>query len=820
MGLIVKIGANLKDFDKEMKKLTREVNTVGDKLKGAGAKLTGAVTLPIVAMGTAATITGMNFEAAMSKVAAISGATGDDLQALEKKAREMGATTQYSATEAAEAFSYMSMAGWKTEDMLSGIDGIMSLAAASGEDLAKTSDIVTDALTAFGMTAGDSGRFADVLAAASSNANTNVSLLGESFKEVAPLAGAMGYSAEDVSTALGLMANAGIKGSSAGTALKNMMANMASPTKAMKGAMDELGLSLTNNDGTMKTLDQVMQDLRSSFDGLDETQQAAYASTIFGKEAMSGALAVINASESDYNKLSDAIENSEGSAKEMADTMNNNLSGKLKEMKSAFEEMGLVIYESLKPALEAIVSAIKSLADWFNGLSPKMQQLIIGFAAIAAAIGPLLFAVGTGIILFGQLKAALAVLKLSFLAVSWPILAVIAALAAIVAIVVYWDEIKAFFIALWATLKQVFSSAMEAISAKCSGVWNAIRDYFKEIWDSISASTSEAWNAIKDFFARIWNSIWTTIEPIVMGIANFIKGAWDLISKVTSSVWNFIKQYLKAIWDALKLILTPVFEYLKKKVTDIWNNIKAVTSTVWNAIKATLTTIWNNIKAAVTPIFDFLKNTIKRIWDSIKSTSSTVWNAIKTTVTSIWESIKTTASNVWNKLKSTIMTPVNYVKDKVGAAFNGMKSTALGAWEGLKSGMKTVINGIIKLVNKFIGGFNGPAKLLNKLPGVSAPIIPDIPMLATGGNVFGTGNAIVGEAGPELLQKSGSSVKVTPLSSQEKAGGIGGALGGGGVYELNVSIPLDGRELVRRTVRFTAEELQKMKVSPGRGVYG
>lgn len=698
MALIVKIGANLSNFDRQMKKLTKDVKTVGTKLKNVGAGMTAAITLPVAAIGAAAIKTGMDFEAAMSKVAAISGATGDDFAALEAKAREMGATTQFSASEAAEALTYMAMAGWKTEDMLSGIEGVMALAAASGEDLATVSDIVTDALTAFGMSAAESGRFADVLAAASANANTNVSMLGESFKYVAPVAGALGYSVEDTSKALSLMANAGIKGTQAGTALRTMLTNLSSPTAKTKKAMDELGISLTNSDGTMKSLDEVMQDLRTSFAGLDESQQAAYASTIFGREAMSGALAIINASEEDYNKLTEAINSSDGAAQSMADTMTDNLAGRLKEMQSALEEAALTIYDNLKPALETIVEAVKGLADWFNNLSPSTQNLIIGLAGIAAAIGPLLTAVGIGIILFGQLSATLSILGISMAtAFSW-VLAIIAALAGIVAVVVYWEEIKTFFINLWEGLKEIFFNALETI---------------------------------KGFFVEWGPTILMIITGPIGLIVSLIVNNWDTIKTVTSAVWNFIIQYLKAIWDAIKVLAAPIFNAIKSVISNIWNTIKSVTSTVWNAIKGSVT----------------------RIWNSIKSTASTVWNA----------------------LKSTIMTPVNYIKDRVSSAFESLKSTAIGVWEGIKSGIRTAINGIIRIVNNFINGFNTPAKLLNKLPGVNAPIIPNIPLLATGGKLLGSGMAIVGEAGPELIEKSGSSVRVTPLTTQERAQGVSGA---------------------------------------------
>lgn len=319
-------------------------------------------TTTLVAAGTAATLVGSNFEEGMSKVAAISGATGADFEKLKEKAKQMGATTKFSATEAASAFEYMAMAGWKTTDMLGGIDGVMNLAAASGEDLALVSDIVTDAITAFGLSASDSGHFADVLAAASSNANTNVSMLGESFKYVAPIAGAMKYSVEDTSLALGLMANASIKGSMAGTSLKTSLANLASPTDSMAEVMEKYGISLTNADGSMKSLREVIDTLRSKMGGLDEATQTAAASTLFGKEAMAGMLAIINASEADYNKLASAVNNADGTAKNMADTMQDNLKGSITILKSSLEGLGIQIYESMEASLKnAANTGIKSV---------------------------------------------------------------------------------------------------------------------------------------------------------------------------------------------------------------------------------------------------------------------------------------------------------------------------------------------------------------------------------------------------------------------------------------------------------------------------
>ena len=314
---------------------------------------------------------GMSFESAMSSVSAISGAAGENLAKLTDKAKQMGATTQYSATEAANAMEYMAMAGWKTEDMISGIDGIMNLAAASGADLARTSDIVTDSLTAFGRTAKDSGRFADVMAAASANANTNVEMMGETFKYAGAAAGAMGYTIEDMAVATGLMANSGIKGSEAGTALRSTITRLAKPTKESAEAMEALGISITDSKGDMKSFGTIMKDMRNGMRGMTKDQKAAYAAMLGGQEAMSGILAIANASEEDFNKLSDAINNSTDAAKNMAKVKLDNLKGDVTILKSGVEGLGITIFSQLSGGFR---SATQSATEFIGTLNTKLAE--------------------------------------------------------------------------------------------------------------------------------------------------------------------------------------------------------------------------------------------------------------------------------------------------------------------------------------------------------------------------------------------------------------------------------------------------------------
>ena len=370
---ISKVTSKLKSFEKKAWKTTFKVASAPIR------KAAGAVTSPLMAAGASLSAGAMvgssvktyaGFESTMSQVKAISGATPEEFSQLTEKAKEMGATTKFTAQEAGEAFNYMAMAGWKPQQMMSGISGIMNLAAASGEDLGTTSDIVTDALTAFGLKAADAGHFSDVLAQASSNANTDVGMLGESFKYAAPVAGAMGYSIEDTSLALGLMANASIKGSMAGTALKTSLANMASPTKAMAAAMDKYGISLMDSEGNMKSMRGVMENLRGSMGSLSETEQTAAASTIFGKEAMAGMLAIINASEEDWSKLATAVDNADGASQRMADTMLDNLSGKFTLFQSALDGVKISLGERVSPYL---VTAL----DWITAKMPDVESALM-----------------------------------------------------------------------------------------------------------------------------------------------------------------------------------------------------------------------------------------------------------------------------------------------------------------------------------------------------------------------------------------------------------------------------------------------------------
>lgn len=387
-------GQDLNSFMNTTKSSEERINGLGSSMTAVGGMLTKTVTLPLVAVGAASVMTAANFEEGMSKVQAISGATGYDMELLRDKAKEMGATTKFSATESADALSYMAMAGWKTDQMLSGLPGIMNLAAASGESLALTSDIVTDAMTAFGLSAEESGRFADVLASASSNANTNVAMMGETFKYAAPVAGAMKYTVEDTAIAIGLMANSGIKASQAGTSLRQILMGLQGGVELTTQSTSAWRIETENSDGTMRDFRSVLVDLREGFADMTDAQKAQNAESIAGKVGMSGLLSIVNASQSDFDKLAGAIDNSTGSAEKMAKIMGDNLKGKVTIFKSALEGAGIAIGENLLPMLTKGVEKITALVTSFNELDEGTQETIVKFGMFALAAGPVLTVTG------------------------------------------------------------------------------------------------------------------------------------------------------------------------------------------------------------------------------------------------------------------------------------------------------------------------------------------------------------------------------------------------------------------------------------------
>ena len=774
------------ETENELKRLTTEANnshtalekmgvlgetlqSAGDKISGVGQKLL-PVTAGVTALGTIAVKTGADFDSAMSKVAAVSGATGSEMDALREKAREMGSKTKFSASEAAEAMNYMAMAGWKTNDMLSGIEGIMNLAAASGEDLASTSDIVTDALTAFGLSASDSGHFADILAAASSNANTNVSMMGETFKYAAPVLGSLGYSAEDSAIAIGLMANAGIKSSQAGTALRSAITNLAKPTDAVASAMEQYGISLTDSSGKMYSLRELMEQLRQKLGGLSEAEQAQAAASLFGKEAMSGMLAIINGSPADFEKLSNAIDTCSdtvdgynGTTEKMAAVMQDNLAGQVTILKSQLEELAISFSDILMPTIRSIVSRIQELVDKLNQLDPQTKETIAKIALVAAALGPMLVVLGKTISSVGTVFSAVSKLPALFSTVQsgigaitgalgvslGPLLAIIAAVAALVAAFVHlWktnDEFKSNIIAIWEQIKSTFTGLTQGITDRL----NALGFDFESFTDVLKAAWDELCNLLAPIFEGVFqniSNIFSEFTGVLLGLLDVLIGlftgdweqCWYGIKGIFTSIWNFIVNTFRNIMNTLKGIADVVLGWFGTSWNEVWTSIKTFFVDTWNSISTFFTgiitgirdffvNIWTEIYTFFSNIFNAIYTVVSTVFQTIYNTIMTVWNSIYETIAPLLDAFKYLFETIFQAIHIIISNVMDWISEKISAIWNAIVSFLTPILEGIKNTFTTIWNAIKSVIDTVLGAIQSvTTSVWNAIYGFLSPILNSI----------------------------------------------------------------------------------------------
>lgn len=765
--------------------------TAGQKFKGfssalntVGSGLAKGVTLPLLGVGTAAVKVASSFDSAMSEVKAISGATGTQFTQLRDKAIEMGAKTKFSATESAEAFKYMAMAGWDTKDMLNSISGVMNLAAASGEDLGTVSDIVTDAMTAFGLAAdgttkvlkngynvevSNAEHFSDVLAEASSRSNTNVSLMGATFKYVAPIAGAMGYSIEDTAVAIGLMANAGIKGEQAGTALRSTITRLVKPTKESGTAMDALGISVTNSDGSMKSLDDVLRQVRSSMSGLTEDQKASYAAMLAGQEGMSGLLAIVNASDEDYQKLSESIQNCTGASQEMADIMQDNLGGAVTLLKGALESAGIIIGERLTPYIRELAEWIAGLVEKFNSLSDSQQDLIVKIGLILTAIAPVMLigskvfsllssvigiitTVGSAlstVFAFGlnatALSAAGASTGVTMLAgaigfLASPITLVIAAITALVAafVIAYKksETFRNFINSLVEDLKTFFTEtvpqAFEIFKEKISEVFENAKQKIGEFKDKCQEIVQ---NVIEFFTVTLPQGIeqfaTVTIPSFVQNVITFLQELPNnlgiMVGEMLGHLYLFATSAIEWATTAIPEFINSVVTFFQELPNRVWewlvNTYNKVTEWGSNMVQKGIEVGSNFLQT----VGDFFSQLPGRIWNFLAQTFQKVvaWGsqmvssgraAITSFVSTVVGIVTSLPSQVWGIL-SQIPAKVQQLGSQLrsigAAAFNalwdGIKSVGnsiLGWVSGFASSIKSFISGIIEGFNNVVGSAN------------------------------------------------------------------------------------------------------------------
>ena len=686
------------------------------------SKVLGGAATAVTALGGAAIKVGSDFEAGMSEVQAVSGASGEALEQLKEKAKEMGAKTKFSATESAEAMNYMAMAGWKTEEMLGGIEGIMNLAAASGEDLATTSDIVTDALTAFGMSASDSTHFADILAAASSNANTNVGLMGETFKYVAPLAGSLGYSAEDTATAIGLMANAGIKGSQAGTSLRSIMTRLAKPTKESQAAMDALGLSITDSSGKMKPLSEIVGDMRKGFSGLTEDEKASYAAMLGGQEAMSGLLAIVNASDKDFEKLSGAINDCNGSAAEMAEIMQDNLQGQITILQSGLEGLGVSLYETMQDTAKDVVKEaqgmVQQLQDAFNeggfqGLvgafgnvlaqivqriaeaAPTVIEAAVslvmsfcdglksapgigesGASLITSLVTGLMSCVGeiwtTAIVLIGNLAEGIAA------GAPQMVQAASTAITDIVECIVDW-------------MPDILQAGADIIVALAEGITGALPTLIAQaavIVSDIALALVENLPALVDAALQL---VMGLVQGLVDGIPVLLEGAIQLFMAILDALPVIIEKLLQALPD----LITTVIDFFTQNIPLIVDGAIQLLMGIIEAIPVIIQAIVNNLPQIITALVNGLVGALPQLLEAAITLLMAIIEAIPDIVVAIAENLPQIITAIATGLAQAIPQIFTAAKDLLWQIIEAVPEIVVGIAGAVPDIIAGIVNGLI-----------------------------------------------------------------------------------------------------------------------------
>lgn len=661
---------NTKDFLEELKNAQSQANKafgniskkfqgLGDSFTKVGKTLSLAVTTPITTVSGAIIKMGSDFEAEMSKVKAISGASESDFERLQSKAKELGATTVYSASQVASGMSEMAKAGWTTEQIIDGMQGVLNAASASGEDLANVSTIVADAITGFGLEAKDATRVADLLTQAANSGTIDINDLGESFKYIAPLSASMGLNIEEVTTALAAMSQAGIKGSQAGTSLRTVLLRMVDPTEDVEALMQGLNIQISNSDGTFKSLDDIVDILRKSFSGLNDEQKAYAASVLADQEGSAGLLSLLNQTEEAYDAISDSMKNSSGIAEKTAAVMLDNLQGRITLLKSALEGLAIQFYEVTQPYLELAIEKVNQLVSWLSSLSAEEKEQIAKIAALVAAIGPALIvlgklssAVGSVIGVFGKFTTVLG-------GISAPVLVAIGALTAIgLAFANLWKKNEDFrnnISTIWEEIKNIFSNFASDIVERL----NSLGFEFEDFTQVVSA---------------IWNGFCELLGPVFIGAFEGIKIFLETTLNVLIDLFDIFASAFNGDWQGF-------WEGINTLFTDIWNGLYNFTDNILNTIKG---------------VFDVFLGWFGTSWEE-------VWTNVKDFFVGIWGSITETASNIASSM-------VNIGKDIIEGIWEGIKNT--GDW------FKEKITGFFKGPIDWVKGvfdINSPSKVFERL---------------------------------------------------------------------------------------------------------
>lgn len=711
------------------------LKTTGDNISNAGKKLL-PVTAAVTGLGTASVTTAANFESSMSQVQATMGITKDSMStldgqsvntmdALSNLAKEMGASTAFSATECAEALNYLALAGYSTQEMADTLPTVLNLAAAGGIDLASASDMVTDAMSALGIETAEADTMVDQMAKTASTTNTSVAQLGEGILTIGATAKSIKGGTAELNTALGILANNGIKGAEGGTHLRNIILSLQNPTDQAAAKMEALGVSVYDSEGNMRSMNDILGDLNTSMEGMTSEDKANIISTIFNKTDLSSVNALLANTGSTWDNLQSSIENSAGAAQQMADTQLDNLQGQLTLLKSALEGLAISFGQLLMPALKSIVGAVQKVVDWLNSLDEGTKKVIVTVALVAGALGPVLIvvgkvisAVGTIMTIVPKIAGVINTVKTAFMALNAtmlanPIVLIVAAIVALIAIfVVLWNKCEGFrnfWKGLWEGIKNIVSTVVEALKGFFTGVIDFVKNNWQALLLMLVNPFAGAFKLLYDNCEGFRNFINGILEKIKTALTN----AWTAITTGIQTAWNAISSFFTTIWEGIKTIFSTVLEAIKTAITTYINAYKTVITTVFNAIKTVVTTVWNAIKTAIDTVLN-----------AIKTAMTTAWNAIKTTVTTVVNAIKTVITTVWNAIKTAITTVMNTIKSTISSIWNGIKSTISGIVNGIKSTVSTVFNNMLSAIKNTVGkiassiksGFQTAISFITSLP--------------------------------------------------------------------------------------------------------
>ena len=713
------------------------------KIRDAGSTLTKRVTAPLVALGGIAMAVGSQYETSMSSVQAISGATADEMETLRAVAREMGATTRYSASESADALGYMALAGWDVEQMTSALPSVLNLATAGQLDLATASDIVTDMMSMFGIEAENASQASDVFAAAQAKSNTNVEQLSEALRMAGPAASSAGNSLEDTSAVLGILANNGIKGSSAGTALNAMFMDLQKSAENGAVAIGDTSVAVYDAEGNMRSMVDIVQDVEKATQGMSDEQRNAALSQIFQQQSLRGVNVLLNEGSDSLVDLQNELINSNGAAQDMADIMDDNMQGSLLAMKSAAEEVAIQFFEMAEGPIRAIIDGITDLIRWFGELSPTMQQVIGIVGVLVASIGPLLMLIGQiglGVSALGTFFVGTAGSTSMFAtilgALTSPVTLVIAGIAALVAVMVYLyntnETVREAINTAWQFIKDLIMQAVAVISEYVQSVIGGLVTWWQENNQMILEATQNVWNAIQaviEVAMNIISSIMQTVWPMIMAVVKF---AWDGI---------------KNIIDGVTKVITGIIQAFSALFTGNW-------SALWDAVKQI-------VSGAVQAIWGFIQLWIVgKIIGAIKVFAG----MMKSLFSSAWAVVRNIFSSSLSWIGGNVSSGLGAVKGIFTTILNALKGIVTGAFNGVRAAFSSGMSNALSTVTNFFGSFKS----------AGANIVGNIAKGITGavGKVTGAVKGVL-KAARNLLPFSPPKDKSSPMVGLEKNGIVG-----------------------------------------------